>query len=334
MKKRVLSLDVLRGLTIVGMIFVNNVGNLSCPTLHHAAWNGLTLADLVFPLFLFIMGMSTFLSLRKYSFVPTREVFVKIIRRTLLLLLIGWALHAWENCWSGLLNFSQFSLSHLRLTGVLPRIAVCYLLTAIVALFVKRRYIPYLILTLLVGYTLLLCLGNGFALDETNVLSTVDRHVLGASHLYQKSVVDPEGLLSTLSALCNSLVGFFLAPLLTDKKAPQLATIGVALLVVGLIVSTLLPLNKRVWSPSYVLVSCGVASLLLSLLLYVVDIHGWRRWCRPLMVYGVNPLFLYVLSEMMATIVGYSGVFYSLALILILGLLGEWLFQKKIYIKI
>ncbi len=324
-----MSLDVLRGLTIVGMIFVNNVGNISCPTLHHATWNGLTLADLVFPLFLFIMGMSTFLSLKKYSFAPSRVVFVKIIRRTLLLLLIGWALHAFENYWCGF-----FTLSQLRLTGVLPRIAICYLLTAIVALFVKRRYVPYLILGLLVGYTLLLCLGNGFAMDETNVLATVDRHVLGTSHLYQKSVVDPEGLLSTISALCNSLVGLFLAPLLTDKKAPQLATIGAVLLMVGLIVSTLLPLNKRIWSPSFVLVSCGVAILLLALLLFAIDMRGYRRWCRPLMVYGVNPLFLYILSEMMTTIVGYSGVFYALGLILILGMLGEWLHQKKIYIKI
>ncbi len=329
MKHRVLSLDVLRGLTIVGMIFVNNVGALPCATLHHATWNGLTVADLVFPFFLFIMGISTYLSLEKYSLAPSRIVFTKIIRRTLLLLLIGWGLHAFESHWYG-----YFSLAHLRLTGVLPRITLCYLLTALTALFIKRYYVPYLVLVLLVGYVLLLCLGNGFAMDKTNVLAIVDRNVLGEAHLYQKSVIDPEGLLSTFSALCNSLIGFWLAPLLKDKKGAQLTTVGVVLLVVGLVFATLLPLNKRVWSPSFVLVSCGVATLLQAMLLYVVDIRGHRRWSRPLMVYGVNPLFLYVLSELATTIVGYSGVFYSLGLILILGMLGEWLYQKKIYIKI
>ncbi len=323
-------MDVLRGLTIVGMIFVNNVGSrVLCPTLHHATWNGLTVADMVFPLFLFIMGMSTFLSLEKYDFAPSRVVITKIVRRTLILLLIGWLLHAFENYW-----FGYFSLSHLRLTGVLPRIALCYLLTALVAIFLRRRYIPYLVLLLLVGYGVLLCLENGYAMDETNILAVVDRHLVGGSHLYQKSVIDPEGLLSTFSALCNSLLGFWIAPLLTNKKCAHLATIGVCLLVVGLIVATLLPLNKRVWSPSFVMVTCGVASLLQAVLLYVVDIQGHTRWSRPLMAFGMNPLFLYVMSELVATIVGYSGVMYSLSLILIMGLLGEWLYQKKIYIKI
>ncbi|MDO4163590.1 MAG: heparan-alpha-glucosaminide N-acetyltransferase domain-containing protein [Bacteroides sp.] len=356
MKNRLLSLDVLRGITVAGMIVVNNAGGrLSYDSLRHSAWNGLTPCDLVFPFFLFIMGISTYIALRKFQFQPSAPVIRKILRRTVLILLIGWGIHWFEHICEG--DFLPFD--HLRLTGVLPRIALCYCVVSLLALYVRHRALGWIAALLLVGYTLLVCLGGGYIADENNLLGIIDRQLLGAEHLYHKSPIDPEGLISTLSAIAHTLIGFLCGKLILgdeplEKKILHLFIVGFLLMSVGFLLTEALPLNKRIWSPTFVLVTCGLAAMLQATLTYFIDIRGKKEWCRFFEVFGVNPLFLYVLSEVAAIVIGtfelkpvvYSGLqacipdpylasaVYSLAFAAIMGGCGYVLYKKKIYIKI
>lgn len=355
-KKRLLSLDVLRGITVVGMILVNNAGGkLSYDSLRHSAWNGLTLCDLVFPFFLFIMGISTCIALRKFQFRPSAAVIRKIVRRTLLILLIGWGIHWFHFACEG----DFFPFAHLRLTGVLPRIALCYCVVSFIALYVRSKYIPRLIALLLAGYALLLLWGNGYAADSTNLLAVIDRTLLGAGHLYQKSPIDPEGLTGTLSAIAHTLIGFCCGRLILGKeplerKTLKLFVAGFLLMACGFVLTEALPLNKRVWSPTFVLVTCGLAAMLQAALLYFIDLREKKNWCRFFEIFGVNPLFLYVLSEVAAIVIGATGskpalygsihrliadpylasAVYALAFTLLMGACGYPLYKKKIYIKI
>ena len=190
--KRILALDILRGVTIAGMIMVNNPGtwgHIYAP-LRHAEWNGLTPTDLVFPFFMFIMGISTYISLKKYNFEFSHAAAMKILKRTIIIFLIGLAIgwlsrfcYYWAGSHEGLsfgeqLWASVWTFDRIRILGVMQRLALCYGATAIIALTMKHRHIPYLIATLLVGYFILLMCGNGFAYNETNILSIVDRAIL------------------------------------------------------------------------------------------------------------------------------------------------------------
>ncbi|MBQ8674504.1 MAG: DUF1624 domain-containing protein [Bacteroides sp.] len=362
--KRLLSLDILRGMTVAGMIVVNNAGGqLSYDSLRHAEWNGLTPCDLVFPFFLFIMGFSISIALRKFGYAPSKSVIVKILKRTLLILLVGWAIH-WVGhlCWG-----DYFPLAHLRLTGVLPRIAICYGIVALMVLYTPHKWLPRIAVLLLVGYALLLWIGNGYANDPTNLLARIDHFLLGEEHLYTKQSVDPEGVASTLSSIAHTIIGFLCGKLLlaadgskenAASRLPlrlvRLFVAGSLMLMVGYLLTEALPLNKRIWSPSFTLVTCGGAALLLGVLTYVIDLKGYRRWCRPFEVFGVNPLFLYVLSEVGSILLGRFGLkapvcealhaaisnpylasaAYAVGYALLLWLCGYPLYKRKIYIKL
>ena len=197
--KRILALDILRGITIAGMIMVNNPGSwghIYAP-LRHAEWNGLTPTDLVFPFFMFIMGISTYISLKKYNFEFSYAAGMKILKRTIVIFLIGMAIgwfsrfcYYWasapddlsfgEKLWASVWTFERT-----RILGVMQRLALCYGATSIIALTMKHKHIPYLIAGLLAGYFILLMCGNGFAYDETNILSVVDRAILTPAHMYK-----------------------------------------------------------------------------------------------------------------------------------------------------
>lgn len=356
LKKRLLSLDVLRGITVVGMILVNNSGGkLSYDSLQHSAWNGLTLCDLVFPFFLFIMGISTYIALSKFKFQASASVVRKILKRTLVILCIGWAIHWFHFVCEG----DFFPFARLRLTGVLPRIALCYCVVSFVALYVNHRYIIRLVGVLLAGYALLLCLGNGYAPDDTNILAVIDKQMLGTAHLYHKSPIDPEGLTGTLSAIAHTLIGFCCGKLILQKapleqKTLQLFVAGFLLMACGFCLTEALPLNKRIWSPTFVLVTCGLAAMLQAVLVYFIDLKEKKRWCRFFEIFGMNPLFLYVLSEVAAIVVGATGskplayeaihtiitdpylasAVYAVLFTLLMGACGYPLYKKKIYIKI
>ena len=355
-KGRLLSLDAMRGITVAGMIVVNNAGGpQSYASLQHSAWNGLTPCDLVFPFFLFIMGVSTYIALRKFGFRPSAAVWRKILRRTALIFLIGVAIHWFDQVCDG--EFLAFGT--LRVTGVLQRIALCYGVVSVLALYLRPRQLGWTAGTLLAGYALLLTLGGGYVNDGNNVLVVVDRALLGAEHLYTKMPVDPEGIVSTLPAIAHTLTGFLCGRLVMEadtleRKIIGLSVAGFLLLGAGFLLTEALPLNKRVWSPSYALVTCGAAASLLAVLMYFIDGRGKKNWCRFFEVFGVNPLFLYVLSEVAAIVLSateakpaiYGGIHaliadpylasavYSLLFVAVMGVAGWPLYKKKIYIKI
>ena len=230
-KKRLLALDVMRGITISGMILVNNPGGESYAPLEHAQWLGLTPTDLVFPFFMFIMGISTYISLRKYNFEFTAKAGLKILKRTALIWLVGLAiacLFMFVRNWmapeqAGLPFFERLSascdiLGHLRILGVLPRLAICYGLSSLIALTVRHKYIPWLIAVLFIRYFIILLCGNGFAEDHSNILYRVDVAILGENHLYSHDIIDPEGILGTIASLGHVLIGFCVGRIMMQVK--------------------------------------------------------------------------------------------------------------------
>ena len=353
--KRLLSLDILRGITVAGMILVNNGYGESFEMLEHSKWNGMTPCDLVFPFFLFIMGVSTCFSLSKCGFRPSPPVIWRVVRRTLLLFAIGLAINWFDHAIEG--DFLCFD--HLRVWAVLQRIALCYGIVSVFVLTVNHRWILPAIVLLLVVYSIILLCGNGYAEDSTNILARVDLHVFGYDHLYHKSPVDPEGLLGTISSVAHVLIGFYCGLLIKRRdaigdKVLSLFFVGAVLALGGYLLSYGLPLNKRIWSPSYVMVTCGMASSLLALLMTVIDIRGHRRWTTFFQVFGINPLFLYVASEVFAILFGAWGVSnavfegihsviahpqtaslcYALSFVAFNFLLGYILYRRHIYIKL
>lgn len=355
--KRVLALDVMRGMTIALMIVVNNAGGPESYTqLQHSAWNGLTLCDLVFPFFLFIMGVTTYLSLSKNGFLRNRRTVLKIFRRTVSILLVCWLLHWFDNVCEG---GGWLDFGHLRLTGVLTRIALCYCIVSLMALYMSVRTVVVTGGLLLVGYGILLLMLNGYENDLTNVNAVVDRWLLPEGNLYTKKPVDPEGLLATLSAVAHTIIGFCCGRIIKsdatlERRLLNLFVCGALLICAGLAVSLGMPINKRVWSPSYVLVSCGIASALLATLSYFIDLKGYRKGFTFFETFGVNPLFLYVLAEAFGTVANTSGIkewiyrgvntlvpspcfaslIYSLLLVGVMSLIAWSLYRRRIYIKL
>lgn len=380
--KRLLALDVFRGITIAGMIMVNNAGNWNAvyAPLKHAGWNGLTPADLVFPFFMFIMGISTYISLRKFNFQFNREILYKIAKRTIVIFLIGlmiaWIglsfrtyhslagenISVWDRLSQSLTNFSN-----LRILGVMQRLAITYCITSLIAVLVKHKYIPYIIATTLIGYFLLMLLGNGMEYGEKNILAIVDKAILGSSHMNSPNF-EVEGILSTIPALCNVLIGFLCGKLIietkdNDKRMAQLFIVGAIMTFVGLLLAYGCPINKRIWSSTYVLATCGMGASLLALMIWIIDIKGHKKWSVFFESFGVNPLFIYVFAEVLAIVLSgtllmydnklmsiksvvykvflqpylgdyFGSLIYSILFVLFVWMIGHILYKKRIYIKI
>ncbi|MBQ8705886.1 MAG: DUF1624 domain-containing protein [Paludibacteraceae bacterium] len=355
--KRLVSLDVLRGMTVAGMILVNNGSGDSFEMLQHSAWNGLTPCDLVFPFFLFIMGISCYLSLSKTQFVPTAPIIYKVVRRSVLLFVIGLLINWFGNAVWG----DPFDFAHLRYFAVLQRIALCYFFVSMFALFVNHRYTIPTIVLLLCGYGILLTVGDGYAEDaRVNILGRTDLLLFGYDHLYHHTPIDPEGLLGTISGVAHVLIGFYCGKLIKtagsiERKMIGLFAVGIVCVMTGYLLSYGLPLNKCVWSPSYALVTCGLAASLQALAMLVVD----YRSCNPLyykgfQIFGMNALILYVGSELLAIVFGRWGVSsfiyevlhtvisslkwcslaYALTFVAINFVIGYVLYRKRIFIKL
>jgi predicted acyltransferase len=301
---RLLSLDVFRGLTIAAMLLVNNPGTWShvYPPLEHAEWNGWTPTDLVFPFFLFIVGVATALSLGGLRDAGTgrAKVFRKAFVRAAIIFGLGLLLQ----------GFPHYNLPHLRIPGVLQRIAIAYLLTAIVVLLTGVRGQVLTLLGLLLGYWTLMTLvpvpgvGRGVLEPEKNLSNWLDFRLLGVNHVWQETRTwDPEGLLSTLGAvasvLCGVLAGHWVrSRRRTDAKAFGLFYAGSMTLLLGWVWSHIFPINKSLWTSSYVLLSAGLACLVLSAIFWLVDIEGYRRWTVPFLVFGTNAITAYWLSTL------------------------------------
>lgn len=372
--QRILSVDILRGITIAGMILVNNPGGPeedSFAPLTHAAWIGLTPTDLVFPTFMFIMGITTYLSLRKFRFSLSKQCAFKIAKRAFLLWGIGLAIALSLTMVSGMVHPDSwhgfgYMLSHLRILGVFPRLGICYGLAALVAVSVKHRLIPWLIAFIFIAYYLLLLFGNGFVHDGSNILAVIDNVVLGANHVYKWDTPDPEGLLSTLPALGHVLIGFCVGKMVftlkdLNDKIERLFVIGSVLILAGVLLSYACPISKKLWTPTFAMTTCGISSTLLALLTWIVDKKRKRGFTTEFFhVFGVNPLALYVFSDFLLIpvsilpIIGgdtlqkflfedvlssflpvpVASLVFACVFVATCWLVGLWLYRKKIYIKL
>jgi predicted acyltransferase len=305
---RRLWLDVLRGIAVAGMILANNPGSREHVywPLTHAPWHGWTPVDLIFPLFLFIVGISI-----SFAFSDGERshhgIYVKVLRRTILLFALGVLITA----------LPGFDLSTIRLTGVLQRIAVCYLLAVLVFLvFPRPRVLLLLIAALLVAdYALVTFVPVpgcevGSLSRECNVAGYIDRTMLGR-HIGGDHN-DPEGLLTTILAtattLCGVLAGQWLQARKNDRdKLLWLATAGLCSLVAGLIGHFWFPINKTLWTSSYVLFTAGVNSLAVAFCYALIHIKQINRWATPFQILGVNALAAFILAELLARIVAADG---------------------------
>ena len=342
---RVQSVDILRGATIILMIVVNNPGNwaLRWAPLRHAVWNGLTLTDLVFPLLLFVMGVSMYFSLSRGGF----KLSWKMLRRVLLLIFLGLLL----NWGSAALWAHTYSLDTLRFTGVLQRFALCFALSALIVCLLPRKSVPWIALILLVGYSVALLLGNGYAYGPENIISRVDNALIPGKHLYNDKGIDPEGILSTIPSLSHTLIGFMFGELIAKRRNRELLTRGVMGIVAGILISIWLPINKKIWSPSFVLVVCGIGALLLCLLYYLTDEKKIWKNAGFFKSFGTNAIYCYVVSHVVGwgfILCGFQRLFsggiasgsawisfaYSVRVVIVVWLTVLPLYKKNRYIRL
>ena len=336
-KKRLLSLDVLRGITIAGMILVNNPGTWShiYAPLRHAAWNGCTPTDLVFPFFVFCMGIAMYISHKKTSHALTWPVAQKVITRGLLIVLIGWAL-SWLGMFLGQITKEgttllqavwTYPIEHIRILGVFPRLGLVSIFGGLLMLAAKPKNCPWVAAVLMIIYCIMQSVTNSFELNAANMESIVDLKLLGDNHIYhmtnaagERIGFDPEGVLSTIPCVAHVLIGAWMGHLIMNVKdnwgkVTRLLLAGAVMMLVGFLLDYAYPINKSMWSASYILVTCGLASSLLAILTWILDIRLPERnekvattkcevatkkvannWYKFFECFGVNPLFIFCLS--------------------------------------
>jgi predicted acyltransferase len=374
---RLLSLDILRGLTIAFMILVNNNGSEAHAywPLKHAAWNGFTPTDLVFPTFLFLVGISTVYSTAaRLAQGATREsLFLHVLRRAIILYLLGLVVN----------SFPFFHVHTMRFYGVLPRIAICYLIVASLYLLNPGwRSKAAVAIAALVGYWILMRFVPvpGFGIPthdiplldrDANLTAWLDRQIFSASHLYERTR-DPEGLLSTIPALATAILGLLtgiwlrtLRPL--KERAVGIAMAGISGVLLGGLWNLTFPINKKLWTSSYVLFAGGLSLLLLALCLLIVDLRdktpsgsAHSRFLSPFLVFGTNAIAAYVFSELLQSTLSsfhprqginlqqmlygsiadiipnqaFASLLYSIGFVIICWIPISVLYRRSIFIKI
>ena len=304
--KRLLSLDILRGITIAGMIMVNNPGSWGSiyAPLKHAAWNGLTPTDLVFPFFMFIMGVSMYISYSKFGFKFSGRTCrgMSALRDADM----NWFLRLWD---AGFLHLEKW-----RIMGVLQRLALVSFGGSLVLLIFNQKLIPWLIGVILIGYSALMITTNSLELSVENLAARVDLAILGDSHMYHISgiALDPEGWISTIPCIAHVLIGVMAGALIMGAKdnhlrIERLGLLGAVILMLGFLWDYAMPINKTLWSSSYVLVTCGLASLLLAVLIWLIDVKGYKAWTRFFETFGVNPMAIFVFAGLFANLISNIG---------------------------
>ena len=382
-QQRYYSLDVFRGATVALMILVNNPGSWAhiFSPLGHASWHGSTPTDLVFPFFLFAVGNALSFVMPKLQNAGAAEFWSKVIKRTVLIFAIGLFLN-----WSPFVKWSDTGLvfkqwENVRILGVLQRIAICYFFASIIIYFGKSRIALFMGMMILVIYWVLTyalgAAGHPFSLSGY-FGNAIDQSILGVTHIYKGEGVpfDPEGLTSSLPAIVQVIFGFLVGEYiqLKGKNYEMLAQVlltGVLLVFVGYIWDFSFPINKKIWTSSYVLYTSGLAMITLSMFIYLLEFKNTKgKWSHFFDVFGKNPLFVFVLSGFLprvlallrwvdhtdekgepvytsslpwfydhvckniATDLRIGSFVYALSIIAFFGILAYYLDKKKIYIKV
>jgi predicted acyltransferase len=356
---RLVSLDAFRGITVASMLLVNNAGSEPVyRQLDHAPWSGWTFTDTIFPFFLWIVGVAITLSFAKRveQGADRKQLLWHTLRRALVIYLLGLFTA----------GFPYFHLATIRVVGVLPRIAICYLVASCLFLFTNWRGQLVAVAGLYLTYWLLMTLypvpglGAGHMERGTNFAAYVDSHFLTGHMWAQTKTWDPEGLVSTLPAIGTTLLGIMAGHMLRMKdKVTWLVVSGVILIAAGELLSMWMPINKSLWTVPYSLLMAGLATLEFLVLYWVVDVKKWRKWATPFLIFGSNAIAVFVLSGIIGRLFGiikvgpteflgefiYSRLFaplasqmnasllYALSFDFMLFLVAWWLYSRRWFLK-
>jgi predicted acyltransferase len=370
-RQRYLALDVLRGLTIALMILVNTPGSWSTiyAPFKHAAWHGFTITDLVFPTFLFVVGNAMSFSMRKFREKGDAVFLKKVFKRTFLIFLIGLFLSAFPFFYrsGGELVLKDFS--SMRIMGVLQRIALCYFFASLIVKYFRFKGSIIAGLVILFGYWgIMYWFGDPSAPYslEGNAALKFDLLLISPENLYKGFGIpfDPEGLLSTLPAIVNVIAGY-VAGVFIQRLGNNLTTVwklivaGIIFVVLGQAWDLVFPINKPIWTSSYVLLTIGWDLILIGALIWIIEVASIKKWTYFFEVFGKNPLFIFVMSGVFvmlmniiligdSTMKGWiyqnfylswltdynASLLFAITYVLLLWLMGYWMDKKKIYIKV
>jgi predicted acyltransferase len=368
--KRYLSLDVLRGLTVAFMIIVNSPGNAaaSYSQLRHAVWHGFTLTDLVFPTFLFVVGNAMSFTMGKYDKEEQKSFLVKVFRRSVIIYAIGIFLNAYPFFTIVDNHYTLIDFTTIRLVHVLGRIAICYCVVSLM-IYYAGPVTAYAVsgVSLVLYWWILYQFGESpdpYGLAG-NAVTKLDVMILGTKHIWHGEGVpfDPEGLLSTLPAIANVTAGYFVGQYIqrggVSKSVVRLAVAGVLLVAAAGLWDQVLPINKKLWTSSYVLITVGLDLVILSMLLYIIEVAKIRRGLWFFEIFGRNPLILYVLSYLIIKLLYYirvgdgnakdwiyqsvfgrlaspafSSLLFSVSIMMIVWIAGYFMDKRRVYIKV
>ncbi|MDB5145862.1 MAG: hypothetical protein JWQ66_4575 [Mucilaginibacter sp.] len=376
---RFLSLDVFRGMTICFMIIVNNPGSdLAFWPLHHAAWNGFTPTDLVFPSFLFAVGNAMSFAMKRYQQISNGAVLSKIFKRTVLIFLIGYLMYWFPFFRHTDGHWSLSPIGNTRILGVLQRIALCYCFASLMIHYLSKRTVYILSALFLIGYWVILIAFGWFNLhifgNDADPLSMtgnagfyLDKWLFGDAHLYHGEGIafDPEGLLSTLPAIVNVIIGYYAGKFIQDSgksytTISKLLLTGCLFIFIAICWDSVFPINKKLWTSSFVMITTGIDLVVISFLIYALEINNWNKgnWARFFTIVGKNPLPIYVLSEVLLIILSWivisgkglperwtslfqsiapgkvGSLLFAISFMLVCWLVGYVLDKKKIYIRV
>jgi predicted acyltransferase len=372
--ERFLSLDVFRGMTICFMIIVNTPGSgaAAFPPLDHATWFGFTPTDLVFPSFLFAVGNAMSFSQKKFVGLSTGAVLARILKRGAIIFLLGYLMYWFPFVHQDANGISFNPISHTRIFGVLQRIGLCYLFASLIIYFFKSKttVIIISILLLLVYWFSLLLFGDHSAPYGilTNAGTYLDKFVMGDAHLYHGEGVafDPEGILSTLPAIVNVICGYYAGKFIPEKgkgyeTISKLMLYGFLFIFIALCWNMSFPLAKKLWTSSFVLLTVGIDLVLISALIYIIEILSFNKgnWTAFFTTVGKNPLPVYLFSELFVVILymiqiggtssydwinkvvfqviapgAIGSLLFAICYMLICWSVGKILDMKKIYLRV
>lgn len=369
--ERFLALDVLRGLTVALMILVNTPGSWSTiyAPFKHAAWHGFTITDLVFPSFLFVVGNAMSFSMRKFDAQPDAVFLKKVFRRTFKIFLIGLLLSAFPFVYRSGGDLVFKDLTEMRIMGVLQRIALCYLFASLIVKYFKLKgsiIISVIILLLYWGIMYYFGAAGDPYSREGNAALKFDLLIFPPENLWRGFgfPFDPEGLLSTLPAIVNVIAGY-VAGIFIQKSGNNLTTVwklvlaGLAFVVVGEVWNLFFPINKPIWTSSYVMLTIGWSLVLIGALIWIIEVVKLKAWTYFFEVFGKNPLFIFVMSGvfvMLMSVIWIDGgsmkgwvydnfflswlgpynasLLFAVIYMLLMWLMGYWMDKKRIYIKV